>query len=78
MLRSQTRQHLKKRVKQMVSEKEPIICCGGSNNSKSIVRVSSWENEPLVEVDMSSGERLEVQWPCRIDFISLSGGISNG
>lgn len=56
----------------MMPEKRPVV--RPQSDSQSWVRVSTLDGEPLADVDMSSGERLEVWWPCRIDFISISGG----
>jgi hypothetical protein len=50
----------------------------GSRPVQSYVRVYSGDWEPLCDVDISSGERLSVQWPCRLEFVSLSGGLAHG
>jgi hypothetical protein len=43
-------------------------------NRQAYARVLSGDGEPLAEVDMSEGERLWVQWPCRIELVSIGGG----
>jgi hypothetical protein len=56
----------------MYSEKVPVVA-HNNRRVQSTVRVYSEDWEPLADVDMSTGERLSVQWPCRLEFISVSG-----